>query len=344
MPAPSPQAHRSKLPRAPLLRRALACVAAAQVREEPTFGHLQKRRDPPTFRSPCAEAPADNPRNPGRTYPNRICQLYLCDPPCKKSRFQPHHPLSHSFHLTANSGTPVLEYKPEMVSRKKGGGFNLAPRGVVKGADARHGGRLSAPQAIKFLEALANLAPDDRSFQRFRRHYGGWFVMKLPALPAKAGVPMKLEPLTEDSIRDSQRRLVWMPRNCLRSIWGTLGLESKQRLVAGCLYPLALQTSLYVSFPDPQTFLTSDTPLGEFPPPTALEQAVMFLLRSLDRLYMCRNPRCETPYFVALHRNQRFCSEPCAQVGQRESKHRWWDAKGTRWRKQRAKKAKKRPR
>lgn len=39
-------------------------------------------------------------------------------------------------------------------------------------------------------------------------------------------------------------------------------------------------------------------------------------------------PDCPTPYFIARRRGQKFCSDLCAVVGQRESNLRWWRKRG----------------
>jgi hypothetical protein len=57
----------------------------------------------------------------------------------------------------------------------------------------------------------------------------------------------------------------------------------------------------------------------------------------IDHVRICANPECKAPYFVAKDLRQRFCSEICAQWGQREWKRQWWAAKGAEWRKSRPK-------
>ena len=55
-----------------------------------------------------------------------------------------------------------------------------------------------------------------------------------------------------------------------------------------------------------------------------------------ERLRFCIRPDCPNPYFVASHLKQRYCSEPCAQWGQREAKRRWWHDRGDVERRRRA--------
>jgi hypothetical protein len=53
------------------------------------------------------------------------------------------------------------------------------------------------------------------------------------------------------------------------------------------------------------------------------------------RLRFCKRPDCRNPYFIAGHLKQRFCSDLCAEWGQREWKKQWWTEHGTAWREKR---------
>lgn len=55
----------------------------------------------------------------------------------------------------------------------------------------------------------------------------------------------------------------------------------------------------------------------------------------VERARLCRRPDCETPYFIAGHLGQRYCSEPCAAFGQKAAKRTWWHEKGHAERKRR---------
>jgi len=50
------------------------------------------------------------------------------------------------------------------------------------------------------------------------------------------------------------------------------------------------------------------------------------------RLRVCAAEDCHSPYFIAPHGRQQYCSDLCAQVGQRKAKLRWWAVKGPEWR------------
>jgi hypothetical protein len=59
--------------------------------------------------------------------------------------------------------------------------------------------------------------------------------------------------------------------------------------------------------------------------------------RPVDQMKMCGCPECPTPFFIARHLRQRFCSEKCAGWGQRQLKKEWWAQYGESWRRERAK-------
>jgi hypothetical protein len=63
------------------------------------------------------------------------------------------------------------------------------------------------------------------------------------------------------------------------------------------------------------------------------EVALMYCMRSAERLRVCQNTECPTPYFIAQRRWQKYCSEKCAQPSQREFKRKWWADHGDAWRK-----------
>lgn len=46
------------------------------------------------------------------------------------------------------------------------------------------------------------------------------------------------------------------------------------------------------------------------------------------RLRKCKRPDCPNPYFVARHLGQTYCSDLCAQWGQRQWKLDWWNRVG----------------
>jgi hypothetical protein len=59
----------------------------------------------------------------------------------------------------------------------------------------------------------------------------------------------------------------------------------------------------------------------------------------IDRVRLCR-ANCNTPYFVATHLGQQYCSDVCARTAQRASKKNWWKNSGPEWRRNRLRRAK----
>jgi hypothetical protein len=76
------------------------------------------------------------------------------------------------------------------------------------------------------------------------------------------------------------------------------------------------------------------------PEPLPIEQAFEYLLKHHDKTRHCPYPDCPTPYFFATRHTQRYCSEKCAQGGQKQSKRKWWAEHGLEWRKQTKREAK----
>jgi hypothetical protein len=61
------------------------------------------------------------------------------------------------------------------------------------------------------------------------------------------------------------------------------------------------------------------------PPVTPFEAAVFYLQTSIaDRAKCCGGQDCPAPYFIALKRWQKYCSEACAGPANREAKRKWW--------------------
>lgn len=109
-------------------------------------------------------------------------------------------------------------------------------------------------------------------------------------------------------------------RSAVQLIWRATTTEEKQ------LRALLLHNAV----------MTSGTPAFLLPKEVSLpgpfSQAVVHLLKSAHRALVCSNPECPAPFFFRRKRRQRYCSESCSGVGQREAKRRWWTAHGGDWR------------
>jgi len=51
-----------------------------------------------------------------------------------------------------------------------------------------------------------------------------------------------------------------------------------------------------------------------------------------ERLRKCARPDCHSPYFIASHLGQAYCSDRCAAWAQSKWKREWWTKHGKRWR------------
>jgi len=210
-------------------------------------------------------------------------------------------------------------------------------------------GKVRAGQARIFWERLANLRCDPhsipRSLNRFLRFYGPWFG----PLPAFRGEHLRLIQLS----------------NLLKSILLTEDVESREWLLRHLSGFVARYCGGAPSTPtdrimdriwsDPwgtewsppeivEKLLSEPHALEKCPSQTHVEQALPYLSRSLDRFQRCHNPQCEEPYFIADHRNQKYCSTPCSLPAKRESKLLWWNGNRKYLAKQRSKEKSKRKR
>jgi hypothetical protein len=69
---------------------------------------------------------------------------------------------------------------------------------------------------------------------------------------------------------------------------------------------------------------------------------LMFLLdHGAKKTAICKNPECQTRYFIKGRSNQKFCESPaCVAYAKRLGTMKWWNAYGNKWRAQRRKQSK----
>jgi len=166
-----------------------------------------------------------------------------------------------------------------------------------------------------FLVELANVRGD--SVQRFLCRYGDMLSDFAPAekwLTPHVGTPSdQLEKL----------RILNLSSH-LHYLWGQKSVEAKQFRIL-TLMELAQQLGHAGFEPD-----SSDLTPGPF------AQVLQYLLKSANRIRVCGNPKCQiTPWFFRQQKRQTYCSEACAEFGQRKAKQKWWSDKGEEWRKSR---------
>lgn len=55
----------------------------------------------------------------------------------------------------------------------------------------------------------------------------------------------------------------------------------------------------------------------------------------VERLRRCLKPDCHSPYFIARHLKQKYCSDECSKWAQSIWKKGWWRQRGKKWRSER---------
>ena len=188
--------------------------------------------------------------------------------------------------------------------------------------EEKQSGSSKVADVPEFLTELVNLRDDPDSIERFRGRFG-------IALLVPQGFSFEGK-----SWKQILNQFV-LARDLLRRVWDGQDAESKKRWV------FALRSLDIYGFGEADRVKPIDRLVRllqskHLPPPSLMEQAVYYLMRSMLRLRHCQNPDCPAPYFVAVRRNRRFCSDVCALPTQREHKRRWWDAHGEQWRERRA--------
>ena len=198
----------------------------------------------------------------------------------------------------------------------------------------------SASELLRALQDLANLRDEPGSFD--------WFVSRWPRFifVPDNDLPYSIGEQVLTKIPNFPRRFlgVWQRREDLRQVWR--GHSGK---LAAILLPSlppdelsAQERSAYLSKDESDTAgewqwppqIKVDWQRSQFvyEPRTEFQTAVYALFRQSALAKVCANPDCVAPYFIAGRATQRYCSDGCAQVFQREWKRRWWKERGNKWR------------
>jgi hypothetical protein len=189
--------------------------------------------------------------------------------------------------------------------------------------------QITAIRAEKFLTHLANL--NDEGFDRFWRTYGTFFpegafalseevereYRSAPGLqsgevPSGGAWLQRTEELSPKEKLELVRREVLRMRDKLREAWVIADPRQKDWR----LFLLRIEFNQIAA-------RTVEQMLER--PQSGLDSAIGRLSKIPDRAKFCANPMgCQTPYFIAARRSQKYCSEPCAAPAQREHKEQWW--------------------
>jgi hypothetical protein len=192
---------------------------------------------------------------------------------------------------------------------------------------------------LNALRELANLRDEPASFERFANRWPALThildedpldTIRIKYVGFSYGEPPTKMP------RSLPKRflLMWQAREALREIWR----GNSQKLTEVLLPSL---DDIFAD-PDPEGLwppqLRVDWQRGEFVfvPRSEFQGAVYELFRRSPRVNMCENPDCPAPYYIPSKAVQRYCSDGCAQVFQREWKRRWWKEQGSAWRRKKS--------
>jgi hypothetical protein len=157
---------------------------------------------------------------------------------------------------------------------------------------------IGGTRKVELIERFVNWPDDAKSVVRFTRKYG---PLKIPASP---GVPFEFH-LDEFKAAQEQFRNIWRnPRK--HSALELLSLDGSLRFHKG---------SITYTAPTLYAYLYAD--LATSP---------------AERIRICKREECRHPYFIAGHLKQQFCSDACAEEGQRVLKREWWEKHGQSWR------------
>ena len=195
------------------------------------------------------------------------------------------------------------------------------------------------PSKIEALKDLANLRDEAAAFGWFARRWPGFVYVPDTDLPYALSVPLT-------GIPDLPNRFLrmWQLREDIRRVW-----KGDSDKLKALLSPGVPPEELTVE--ERHALLTKDdsSTAGEwawppqlkvdwlrsqfvYVPRTEFQKAVYELFRKSSLVKVCGNPDCVTPFFIGRRAAQRYCSDLCAQVFQREWKRRWWKERGTKWR------------
>jgi hypothetical protein len=157
---------------------------------------------------------------------------------------------------------------------------------------------IGGTRKVELIESFVNWPDDAESIVRFTCKYG---PLQIPAIP---GAPFEFH-LDEFKAAQEHFREIWRsPRN--HSDLELLGLGGSFRFHQG---------SITYTAPTLYAYLNADLTTSP-----------------AERVRICKREECRHPYFIAGHLKRQFCSDECAEEGQRALKREWWEKHGQSWR------------
>lgn len=177
--------------------------------------------------------------------------------------------------------------------------------------------RITSGQARAFLVELTNLSDDPKAIKRFEDRLGHLVPLQ-----------MKGPVLREEGIRPvNPSSAIWEAPDQRTKDWGIF------RLIEEALIEPSNPRSDYAL----GVFHTRGGRIDPLPPPTPLEQILIYLRKQAHRTRVCANSDCPARYFLAGRRSQKYCTDVCSLPSQRQFKRLWWAKYGKSWRRKRAK-------
>jgi hypothetical protein len=180
--------------------------------------------------------------------------------------------------------------------------------------------KFGADKLEAFLVELANVRGNDDAVRRFLTKHGA-MLEDFPSAETWLNPSGSVADTTPGLLE--KLRIINLSSH-LQYLWNQKTVAAKQFRI-GTLVGLAQQAGK-------RGFLIA----AEVLQPGPFAQALLHLLKSANRTRVCGNPDCRvTPYFFRKRRRQTYCSDVCAEFGQRRAKEKWWSEKGSEWRKNR---------
>ncbi len=199
----------------------------------------------------------------------------------------------------------------------------------------RHG--TLARKLDKFLDEFANSS----AFDRLGRSFGG-------LLPPNLESPFWASRLFQMQPDETRKHALLGYQELIREIWKasnegerryfTFMLRSRlyDALIAQArdLIPKTVERSADGQFKRVAPWRTEYSAIMRSLPATSFDDVIDRLAALAGRTKVCGNSACETPYFIAARKSQRYCNEKCANVFQQRAKREWWRQHGKEWRQQ----------
>jgi len=190
---------------------------------------------------------------------------------------------------------------------------------------------LAEPELLKAVRELANLQDDAEAFERFCKRW--------PELAYVSDDVPEFHPIeVEETGVPTKFWLLYERRGYLQDLW-----EGDATALRRFLLPTDPPEELREKYVDVEwghgAQILLDWRRGEivYAPKTPFQWAIYALFRNSALAKVCANPDCPARYFVAKKLTQRYCSDKCAEVFQKEWKRKWWAEHGDAWRRGRRK-------